>query len=290
MREAKKRTEDSVGAAYGTTSGSVYTWDGSSMDLSFSPRTTKTQMSERVERVLLKLGDTPDVRAGVKTVLDAHHKQSGGTVYHGDQKVAWSPDDVMPKPSKAAPAAAAPGRYGTAAAVSEPTSPRAGTGDERLIRQAAVDNALAVALGEHRARAMRLVYTARRDGWNVELIEQVLVDFADQVEHFRTSWAQAKVDGDRRERQAYARALDCTEHGHVIDGLEKQLTAADRFGRSADRSRREYIAGVHNLVQAVDRIRKRVADGDTDGIPDLPDFLDTLAGYLDSIQQEARWR
>ncbi|MBC9001273.1 hypothetical protein [Micromonospora aurantiaca (nom. illeg.)] len=174
--------------------------------------------------------------------------------------------------------------------MSEPTSPRAGTGDERLIRQAAVDNALAVALGEHRARAMRLVYTARRDGWNVELIEQVLVDFADQVEHFRTSWAQAKVDGDRRERQAYARALDCTEHGHVIDGLEKQLTAADRFGRSADRSRREYIAGVHNLAQAVDRIRKRVADGDTDGIPDLPDFLDTLAGYLDSIQQEARWR
>ena len=97
VREAKKRTEDSIGAAYGTTSGSVYTWDGSSMDLSFSPRTTKTQMSERVERVLLKLGDTPDVRAGVKAVLDAHHKQSGGTVYHGDQKVAWSADDVMPK-------------------------------------------------------------------------------------------------------------------------------------------------------------------------------------------------
>ncbi|RBQ05168.1 hypothetical protein DQE82_26845 [Micromonospora sp. LHW51205] len=156
--------------------------------------------------------------------------------------------------------------------------------------RAAVDNAVTVALGAHRAHAMRLLHTARSEGWHADLVERALADCADQVEHYRNAWANVKVDAERRERDAAARALDCTEHGHIIDGLEKQLTASDNYGRSADRSRREYIGGVTRLAEAVDRIRKRIADGDTDGIPDLPDFLDTLAEYLDSIQKEAKWR
>ncbi|MFI7073472.1 hypothetical protein [Micromonospora sediminicola] len=156
--------------------------------------------------------------------------------------------------------------------------------------QAAVDNAVAVALGAHRAHAMRLLHTARREGWNVDLVEQALTDCADQVEHYRNAWAHVKVDAERREREAAARALDCTEHGHAIDGLEKQLHSIDQSYGRADRSRREYVMGVTRLAETIDRIRKRIADGDTDGIPALPDFLDTLAGYLDSIQKEAKWR
>ncbi|MEV4270569.1 MULTISPECIES: hypothetical protein [Micromonospora] len=159
-----------------------------------------------------------------------------------------------------------------------------------MIRQAAVDNAIDVALGTRRDAAVRLLHTARREGWNVDLVEQALTDCADRVEYYRDAWAHVKVDGERREREASARALDCAEHGHIIDGLEKQLASADNYGRSADRSRRGYIGGVTRLAETIDRIRKRIADGDTDGIPALPEFLNTLAEYLDSVQKEARWR
>lgn len=154
-----------------------------------------------------------------------------------------------------------------------------------------LDGSVEAAFGTSRRQpVVDLLHTARREQWHVTLVEAALTACTDQIHQYRDWWAAVKVAKDREVREASARALDCTEHGHIIDSLEKQLAHFEHTYRAADRSRRAYLTGVHQLADSIHRIQKRIRDGDTDGLPDLPAFVDTLAGVLDDIQTEANRR
>ncbi|SCL21652.1 hypothetical protein [Micromonospora inyonensis] len=148
---------------------------------------------------------------------------------------------------------------------------------------------LETALGASRHHALELHALARRDNWNVDLVEKALTACAEKAHHYRESWAAVKVDTDRQVLEATARALDCTEHGHMISELEKQLHHADSECRRVDRSRREYLTGVTRLQEALHRLQARIRGQDPD-LPDLPTVVNTITQLVDLIQKEARTR
>lgn len=156
--------------------------------------------------------------------------------------------------------------------------------------QPAVDGAVEVALGTSRHHTMELLHTARREQWHVDLVEKALTDCAEQVEHYRGWWADVKVTSDKRIRDETARALDCGEHGRIIDGLEKQLTSSDNWYRAAERSRLAYVSGISELRESLARIQVLIRVGDTDGLPDLSRLLEMVVGVLDDVQKNARRR
>lgn len=105
-----------------------------------------------------------------------------------------------------------------------------------------------------------------------------LLALVDEIHRQKDAWAAVSVDRDRKVRAASKRALDCTEHGHLIAALEKQVGEFDRLFHTADHAR--VIA-----IQGISRIKEHLAEAET------PDVAATLA-YIARIQKAhmAAWQ
>jgi hypothetical protein len=153
-----------------------------------------------------------------------------------------------------------------------------------------VDSDVDAVLGGHaRAAVVSLLARSRAEGWRVDLVETAVGGLAGQALLYRSWWAGAQVSRDRAVRAASARALDCAEHGTQIAELERQLHHADGQYRSAERCRRAYVEGLHNLTTALTGLRFRVDAGDPD-LPSLGRAVDILAALVAAIEKAARWR
>jgi hypothetical protein len=134
-------------------------------------------------------------------------------------------------------------------------------------------------LGEcARHDSLTLLRQARRDDWNVELVEKVLRDLVGDVLRWKESWANEKVTRDREVRAASDRALDCTAHGRVISDLEKQVHHFDESYRGADAARVALVGGYWNLRDILTTLRKQIADGGR--APATDRLLDSIIAVL----------
>jgi hypothetical protein len=103
-------------------------------------------------------------------------------------------------------------------------------------------------------------------------------EYERDINRWRESWAQVKVDKDREVRAASARALDCADHGRIIAGLEKQLYAVDTQYQTTDQQRMALVMGCWHLRESFEVLRKRLADGDAP--PPLEPIVDAVIAVL----------
>lgn len=101
-----------------------------------------------------------------------------------------------------------------------------------------------------RKAAQNLLHTARREGWDQQIVNVALDALAREILDAKRHVAAASVDKDRGIREAMKRAEDCVQHGDDIRHEAHQAYWFWLQNQSLDQQRTAWLGACHDIEQA----------------------------------------
>lgn len=113
-----------------------------------------------------------------------------------------------------------------------------------------------------------------------------VVDLVQEIHRWKESWAQEKVNGEKAVRAASGQALDCTEHGKVIDDLEKQVFHFSTSLTKTDKARSTLAVGLLDIEEQLAVLQGEAKRGEE--LPSAKDLLDAFAKSVAKLRERGR--